>query len=170
MSTVIVLAMHGAPARDFPSRETGELFGLHGRVEHSAGAERVALVQRHAELEARMRAWPRTSSNDPYWAASFALASHLAHAAGMPVVVGFNEFCAPSLDEALDEAAGSRPERVIVVTPMMTRGGEHSEVDIPAAIQKARGRHAGIVFDYVWPFDPAEVAAFLAQQIAQRSR
>jgi len=168
MSSIIVLAMHGAPPRDYPPHETSELFSLHGRVERSAGAERIALVQRHAELEARMRIWPRTPANDPYWAASRELADGLARAAGREVLVGFNEFCAPSLDEALDQAAERRPRRVIVVTPMMTRGGGHSEADIPAAIQRAEGRHPGITFDYVWPFDVAEIAAFLARQIAKR--
>lgn len=167
MSSIIVLAMHGAPPRDYPPHETGELFSLHGRLERSAGSERIALVQRHAELAARMRDWPRTPANDPYWAASLELAAQLASAAGREVLVGFNEFCAPSLDEALDQAAARRPEWVVVVTPMMTRGGEHSEVDIPAAIRRAEGRHAGVTFDYAWPFDVVEIAAFLAQQIAR---
>jgi CbiX protein len=52
-----------------------------------------------------------------------------------------------------------------VVTPMMTRGGEHSEADIPMAIARARSRHPSVRFQYAWPFAPAEVAGFLAMQI-----
>jgi len=52
---------------------------------------------------------------------------------------------------------------VLVMTPMMTRGGEHSEVDIPAAVQRAREAHPGLEVTYAWPFDPEEVAAFLVQ-------
>jgi sirohydrochlorin ferrochelatase len=52
----------------------------------------------------------------------------------------------------------------------MTRGGEHSEVDIPAAIERARARHPGVAFVYVWPFETAAVARFLAAQVGQLIR
>lgn len=161
-SEVIVLAMHGAPPKDFPERETGELFGLHARLEHAVAPERIALERRHAELEAKMRAWPRTPGNDPFHAGSVQLAARLQGVTGREVILGFNEFCAPSLDEALDTASSHRPSRVMVLTPMMTRGGEHSEVDIPGAIRRAEGRHPGVTIVYAWPFEVDEVARFLA--------
>ena len=110
--------------------------------------------------------WPRNAGNDPFWVASLDLAERLSRAAGQPVIVGFNEFCAPSLDEALDQAAARGPVQVRVVTPMMTRGGEHAESDIPAAVEAARGRHPGVAFVYTWPFPVSEVARFLAEQMA----
>lgn len=166
--TVIVLAMHGMPPRDFPPREAAEFFSLHARPPHG-GPDDVILQRRKAFLEAKMREWPRTAENDPFHAGSYALAAHLSQAAGVPVVVGFNEFCAPSLDEAFDRAAASGARRVLVMTPMMTRGGKHSEVDIPEAVRRAKERHPGISFHYVWPFDPAAVADFLAAQITSRA-
>ena len=56
---------------------------------------------------------------------------------------------------------------MVVVTPMMTRGGEHSEVDIPAAVDEAGKRHPETRYVYVWPFDTAAVAGFLANQISK---
>jgi sirohydrochlorin cobaltochelatase len=165
MVQVLVLAMHGAPPNDFPRGQVAEFFGLHGRLDHAPGPERVWLQRRHDELEAEMRAWPRRAENDPFWAASLELAAHLRETTGQEVMVGFNEFCAPSLDEALDQAVEAGAEQVTVVTPMMTRGGEHSEVDIPAAVRRAQARHADVSFRYVWPFDTKEVAQFLAAQI-----
>jgi sirohydrochlorin cobaltochelatase len=165
MKQVIVLAMHGAPPNDFPRGQVGEFFGLHGRLEQVSGPERERLQRRHDELEAEMRAWPRTAENDRFWAASLELGAHLGEATGQEVLVGFNEFCAPSLDEALDQAVESGAEQITVVTPMMTRGGEHSEVDIPAAVRRAQKRHPGVTFRYVWPFKTQEVARFLAAQI-----
>ena len=165
MKTVIVLAMHGAPPRDFPRREMGEFFGLHARVGHTTGAGGSEPERRYAELHAKMRSWPRSAQNDRFWAASHELADHLSRATGHEVVVGFNEFCGPDLDEALGQAVAEDVERVIVVTPMMTRGGEHAEVDIPAAVQRAQERHPGIPMTYVWPFEFAQVAQFLAEQI-----
>lgn len=165
MKTILVLAMHGSPPNDFPKRELGEFFGLHSRIEHASPTERAALQPRYAELDAKMRAWQRTAQNDPYWAGSREIAVQLAQAAHCDVIIGFNEFCAPTLDTALDQAA-AQAERVVVLTPMMTRGGEHSEIEIPAAVNAARARHPNIVFDYVWPLDPVAIAQFLAAQIA----
>ena len=47
MSSIVILAMHGAPPNDFPAREMAEFFALHGRLEHAAGPERELLERRH---------------------------------------------------------------------------------------------------------------------------
>lgn len=163
MTSAILLAMHGSPPHDFPQGETAELFGLHARLHSAHGPEREGLVRRHDEIEARMRSWPRTAENDPFWAASLELGVLLERETGLRVVVGFNEFCGPSIEEAVDLLVHGGARRIVVTTPMMTRGGEHSEVDIPAAIQRARVAHPGVGMEYAWPFEPTDVAAFLAQ-------
>jgi len=170
LKTTIVLAMHGAPPKDFPRRELGEFFGLSHQLGHSGGQDHAALQDRHRELETMMRAWPRTEANDPYHAAAFRLAEQLRLATADEVVVGFNEFCGPTLDQALDEAAREHPDRIVVVTPMMTRGGGHSEVDIPRSVQAAQERHPGINIRFVWPFEVSEIAAFLAAQVQKHLR
>jgi len=165
---VVVLAMHGVPPADFPKRELDEFFALHAKVDHTAVAEGPG-YERYVELETSLRHWPRTEDNDPYHAASLKLGRALSSAAGCEVIVGFNEFCAPSLDEALDRAVASGASSVLVVTPMMTGGGEHSERDIPAAVSRARERYPGRRIVYAWPFPVADVAAFLAGQVRQFS-
>jgi len=162
---VIVLAMHGAPPNDFPIDEMAELFGLHARLEHADGPVQAALQHRHAELENRMRLWPRTARNDPFYAGSQELAVHLGEVTGCKVIVGFNEFCAPSIDQALDYAAAQSPEKIVVITPMLTQGGEHAEVDIPNVIRRARQRHPHTLMVYAWPFEVSAVAQFLAAQL-----
>ncbi len=162
---VIVLAMHGGPPNDFPKREMAEFFGLRAQLQKTDGVGTESLKQRHAELDSKIRKWPRTVSNDPFQVGSQQLAGHLNRLTGYEVVVGYDEFCAPSLDDALDQAIAQSPEKVIVVTPMMTPGGKHSEVDIPEAIQRAKGRHPGIPIHYVWPFNLSEVATFLSTQV-----
>jgi sirohydrochlorin cobaltochelatase len=164
---VIVLAMHGAPPLDFPKPEMAEFFGLHAGIGHGEGAAQDAARLRYKELEAKMRAWPRTPRNDPFYAGSLDLAEHLRRASGLEVVVGFNEFCAPTLDEALNRAAETAVETIIVVTPMMTRGGEHSALDIPEAIRRTQAKHPARRFIYAWPFDTEDIARFLASQVSQ---
>jgi sirohydrochlorin cobaltochelatase len=165
MKTAIVLAMHGVPSTDFPKKEMMELFSLHPKLEHASGPEREKLRERHDELEEKMRQWPRTPENDPYFYASFEMAKKMEEILGDRVFVGFNEFCAPSIEDAIGEAAEVGADKIFVLTPMMTRGGEHSERDIPQAIQKARTRHPELEIVYAWPFDVSYVAAFLAGHI-----
>jgi sirohydrochlorin cobaltochelatase len=167
MTDVIVLAMHGAPPNDFPANETAELFTLRFRLEHAPKGSRPELEARAAQLEIKMRNWPRNTTNDPFYTGSLELAENLRLATSREVILGFNEFCAPSLEHALAEAADLNPERVVVITPMMTRGGEHSEVDIPTAVRQAQERHPEISFVYIWPFDSSLVAGFLADQIGR---
>jgi sirohydrochlorin cobaltochelatase len=167
MKTVIVLAMHGAPPNDFPRREMAEFFDLHARQEHAAGLGRTAQARRYAELHAKMRAWPRTVQNDPFWAASQELAEHLSLVTDCEVVLGFNEFCAPDMDAALEQAMAKGAGRVTVITPMLTPGGEHAAVDIPAVIRLVQDRHPKVPISYAWPFEVSRVAQFLADQISR---
>ncbi len=169
MPSIIVLAMHGAPPNDFPRQETAEFFGLYGRMAHASDAQRREMGRRYDELHAKMRAWPRTAENDPFFAASMEMAEYLRQESGREVIVGFGEFCGPALDEALEQAVAREASSITVITPMMTRGGEHAELDIPAAIERARVRYPGIPIAYAWPFSMAEVARFLATQIEAMS-
>ena len=166
MPSIILLAMHGTPPNDFPKNELAEFFELRGKIKR-AGEALPALIDRHNALDAKIRQWPRTDRNDPFQAGSRELAVHLNQKSGSKVLIGYNEFCAPGMDEALDNAvaAAGPAGRIVVVTPMMTRGGEHAKTDIPAAIQKARQRHPKADIVYAWPFEFPEVAGFLAAQI-----
>ena len=182
MPTLIVLAMHGAPPNDFPGRELGENFRLHSAVEsahHShpyqgngkngnghrkAGLPPEDLIH-YRDLESRIRSWPRTETNDPFFAGSLALAKALQKECGQRVLVGFNEFCAPSLPEIFRQAADMRARRVLVITPMMTAGGAHAEQEIPDAVHAAQMEYPQIEFTYAWPFGYREVASFLAAQV-----
>lgn len=158
-----MLAAHGSPPSDFPRDELMALMGRHmppGRI----GASEASAAGL-ATLEARLLSWPRNEANDPFWAATCELARLVARETGHEVLVGFNEFCAPSVSEALEDAAG-RASEVIVLTPMLTRGGTHAETEIPAAIDRARERHRHVRFRYAWPIPPREIARFLAAQLA----
>jgi sirohydrochlorin cobaltochelatase len=164
--TNIVLVMHGVPPKDYPAREIAEFMTLHSRLEHGGFPphERAAAEARFAEMDGRIRSWPRSAENDAFYVASLRLADELSKATGNAVELGFNEFCAPAVPAALDRAAEGAA-RVMVITPMLTPGGEHAEVEIPQQVEEARRRHPGVEFAYVWPYEMADVAAFLAERI-----
>ena len=164
--TVIVLAMHGEPPRDFPKDKFGAFFRLQTRLEFGEELGREHQDE-FAELDSEMRCWPRTPENDPFYFGSQEMARNLSRATGYQVILGFNEFCAPPLDDAIDEAAKPKPEKIIIITPMVTPGGGHSEEDIPALAKQAQKRHPDVPIVYAWPFDPSKTAQFLAEQIDQ---
>jgi sirohydrochlorin cobaltochelatase len=165
MSIIIVLAMHGAPPGDFPKNKLHELMELHAQMEHTPHGNITEMEQRFNELDSEIRSWPRTPDNDPFFAGAQDMAAQLRSACGYEVIVGYNEFCAPRIDEAVDQAVGLGADRIIVVTPMMTRGGEHAEKEILEDIERCRKKHPDSNICYAWPFEPSEVARFLAAQV-----
>jgi sirohydrochlorin ferrochelatase len=165
MKTIVILAMHGSPPKDFPPRELGEFFGLHARMESAPRSMDAASRERYAELDHKIRSWKRTPENDPFYAGSLALAGKLAETSGMETRLAFNEFCDPALDEAVRQAVAEGASRIVVVTPMMTAGGEHAEREIPAELERMRGEFPGIDLLYAWPFASQDVAAFLTAQV-----
>jgi len=165
MKTVIVLAMHGVPPKDFPPKEMREFFELHGRLEMSPVSPSPVLERRYDELGDKIKRWPRTPLNDPYHAASYELARALQNECHITVIVGFNEFCSPDIDEAIAQAVTEGADKIIVITSMMTRGGEHAERDIALAVSRARQKFPGVEMIYAWPFETAGIARFLAEHI-----
>ncbi len=161
----IVLAMHGATPNDFPEEARVAYFHLRAKLKSSTLPDRASVQMQHDILDKKIRDWPRTAQNDPFYVGSQALADALRRAAGCPVLVGFNEFCAPDLDEALEQAAALPHPTIIVVTPMMTVGGGHAEGDMPEAIRRVQARHPHRQIHYAWPFPTAEIARFLAEQV-----
>ena len=165
MKAVIILVMHGVPPNDFLREELAEFFRLHSQV--GKGAKPSPIQDRYELLDNKMRNWPRNEHNDPFYAASQELAANLSEVSGLEVIVGYNEFCAPSLDEALQSAVNENADKIIVATPMMTRGGEHAEKDIPAKIEEFSTRYPQIEITYAWPFDTLQVARFLSEHISR---
>jgi sirohydrochlorin cobaltochelatase len=115
-----------------------------------------------------VRTWPRTPESDPYKAAVDNLAAALQAELGLEVLVGYNEFCAPSISVALANAISHGAGRVIVIPTMLLRGNEHTEAEIAGAVADARQRFPGTTFDYAWPFEPANMLALFAGQVRQR--
>ncbi len=161
---VIVLAMHGTPPKDFPKEERKDLFDLRALIKHLETPDEKVLA-RHDFLDQKMRLWPRTAENDSFHLGSMELGEDLARQSGCRVIVGFNEFCDPDLDKAISEAVRITTGKVVVTTPMMTRGGGHSKGDIPEAIERVQIRHPETEIIYAWPFPVSAIARFLSEQI-----
>jgi len=159
----VVLIGHGAPATDCPPRLVGELMSLEWRAD---GDPHGAPRGRAAQLDAQIRDWPRTDRNDPYKAGLERLAALLRAQLPMErLAIGYNEFCRPTIAEAIERVIREGAARVVVLPSMLTPGGVHAEVDIPRALEAVRAAHPGVPIDYLWPYDLRQVAELLASHV-----
>ncbi len=161
----VVLIGHGSSASDTPRALVAELKRLESARQSRRG---LAPSAREAALDKQVREWPRTPATDPYKHGVEAIASALApKLGGRRLVVAYNEFCAPSVEDAIEGLIAEGCERILLISTMFTRGGIHAEFEIPAVVLKTREKHPRVAVEYAWPFEPGFVADFLVAQLAK---
>ncbi len=162
MSDAVILVGHGGVPKDLPRDLVRRLKALEGQRE----ARGEAPSDEERELDERIRSWPRTAETDPYRAGIEGLAAALRQRLhGTRLVIAYNEFCAPSVEAAVDGLVADGVDRITVVPSMLTPGGSHSEIDIPNALEEARRRHPHVALRYAWPVDVARLAEMLAAHL-----
>lgn len=151
----VLLVGHGRRAQDTPPELLVEF--------QRAKSRRVEEPTRFTEAENAIRLWPRTAHSDPYWQGLQDIAEALrSELPGVRVSIAFNEFCAPSIEDAVETLAREGVKDVTAMTTMITPGGNHAERDIPEALEALSARFPELNIDYVWPFSMAGIASFLA--------
>ena len=166
-TTGVVLVGHGGIPKGYPSDDVSKLKRLEGQ-RRAAG---VPMGEEEREIDQKIRLWPRTSDTDPYQAGLERLAAHLkpllrdAHFS-----TAYNEFCTPTLAEAIERQIADGAKEITVISTMFTPGGSHSEYEIPEEMTELRARHPDVTLTYAWPFDLGKVAAMLSEHIAQCRR
>lgn len=156
---------HGGTAADTPRPLIAELKRLEGERQ---GRREATMSAREAELDGQVRAWPRTPETDPYKYGVEEIAQALApKLGGRKLVVAYNEFCAPSVEAAIEGLVKEGFTRIGLISTMFTRGGVHAEFEIPGLVLSETKKHPGVVIEYAWPFDAGVIADFLAAQLAR---
>ncbi|ALA56586.1 sirohydrochlorin chelatase [Nitrospira moscoviensis] len=158
----VVLVGHGGIPRDCPQ----ELVTRLKRMEAQRRAAKLLPSAEEIELDTKIRRWPRTDTTDPYRLGLEAVATALRpHLGAALFAVAYNEFCAPSLEEAVEDLVAQGAAHITVVTTMFTPGGSHSEIEIPEILERLKTQHPGITLRYAWPFDLEQIATTLLQQL-----
>jgi len=160
----VVLVGHGGIPKDYPRELVAKLRGLEAKRRAGGGPP----TPEEVELDTKLRRWPRTPQTDPYQAGLEALADRLkASLNGDLFAIAYNEFCAPTVEEAVDTLIGGGATAITIVPSMLTPGGSHSEIEIPETLARLRAKYPDVELRYAWPFDLGQVAAMLAGQIRQ---
>ena len=158
----VLLVGHGGIPKDYPRELVTKLKTLETR-RRAAGADATA---EELDLDRRIRRWPRTPETDPYRAGFETLSAHLKTLLdGQRFAIAYNEFCAPTVEEALEEMIQGGITMITVVPSMLTPGGSHSEIEIPESLDRIRARYPHADIRYAWPFDLSAVATMLAVQL-----
>ncbi len=162
----IVLVGHGGIPKNYP----GELVTKLKRLEAQRRAAGLPMSAEESELDTKIRTWPRTPDNDPYQAGLEALASEMKPLLnGALFAVAYNEFCGPTLPEAVEDLIKQGAQSITVVSTMFTPGGSHSEFEIPDEIEELKHKHPGVTIRYAWPYNLTKVSKMLMEHIEQFS-
>jgi len=163
----VVLVGHGGVPKDCPQDLVTKL----KRLEAQRRAAKQPPSPEEIELDTKIRSWPRSAATDPYQAGLQAVAAQLqSQLDGVLFGIAFNEFCAPTLEEAVKDLIKKGASEITVTTTMFTPGGSHSEVEIPEILDHLRPRYPDVDLRYAWPFDLQLVANTLAEQIRRFSK
>lgn len=162
----VILVGHGGIPSDCPHDLVTKL----KRLEAQRRAAKQLPSAEELELDTKIRRWPRTPSTDPYQSGLQAVAARLQpQLNGILFGVAYNEFCSPTLEEAVEHLIAQGATEITVTTTMFTPGGSHSEIEIPEILNHLRPKHPGVILRYAWPFDLELVAHTLAEQIRRFS-
>ena len=162
MTRAIVLVGHGGVPKDCPHDLIRRLKQLEAQRRASGGP----VSPEEKELDGTIRRWPRTARNDPYKGGLEALADQLRPLLnGDRLAIAFNEFCAPTLEEAVVELITEGVTDITVVSSMFTAGGSHAEIEIPETVAHLKQAHPSVTIRYAWPFDKSLVATMIARHL-----
>lgn len=162
----VILVGHGGIPKDCPQ----ELVTRLKRLEAQRRAAKIPPTPEEIELDRKIRRWPRTAATDPYQPGLEAVAAQLrAQMDGILFAVAYNEFCSPTLEEAVESLIKQGATHITVTTTMFTPGGSHSEIEIPEILEHLQKQHPGVVLCYAWPFDLSMVAKMLQEQVSRFS-
>lgn len=104
----VILVGHGGLPSDCPQ----ELVATLKRLEAQRRAAKQPPSAEEVALDMKIRRWPRTPSTDPYQSGLQALAARLqSQLNGILFALAYNEFCAPTVAEAVEHLVGQGPRR-----------------------------------------------------------
>jgi sirohydrochlorin cobaltochelatase len=168
LKRAVVLVGHGGIPKDCPHELVRKLKQLEG-LRRAAGKP---MSQEEKDLDQKIRRWPRTPQSDPYKGGLESLAAQLR--ALLPkrdrLAVAYNEFCAPTLQESVEELVKDGIWDITVISSMFTPGGAHADIEIPETVKKLKRIYPNATIRYAWPFDQQLVATMLAMHLKQFHR
>ena len=162
LTKALILVGHGGLPSDIPSEMVEKFMRIHkGRIKSGS-----SITDQELELDGTIRRWNRTEETDPYKFGLDSLASRMKLFLPEHIIqTAYNEFCFPTIEQAVGDLVEKEVSNISVVTTMITRGGSHSEIEIPEEIKALQLKNKETVIQYAWPFDINSFALFLSTHV-----
>ncbi len=158
----VVLIGHGGVPKDFPKDKLKRLVELDRKRMAMGGPP----SDEERQLDSQIRSWPRNAESDPYKVGLEKLGTALKAELGETrLVLAYNEFCGPTIEEAVDGFVADGVNDVVLISSMMTPGGSHSDREIPEELIVLKERHPNTCIRYAWPYDMNRVARLLKEHV-----
>jgi sirohydrochlorin cobaltochelatase len=158
----IIRVGHGGIPKGYPVDLVSKL----KRLEAQRRAAGQPMSAEELELDTKIRTWPRTPESDPYQAGLEALGAQMKPMVnGALFALAYNEFCGPTLQEAVEDLIQQGAQSITVVSTMFTPGGSHSEYEIPEEMEELRHKYPRVTLNYAWPFNLSQVSKMLVDHI-----
>jgi len=158
----IILIGHGGIPKNYPSEKVSRLRMLEAQRQKN----QTPITKEERILDNEIRYFPRTKENDLFHFGTLEIADHLrAQLDNIKLVVAYNEFCAPSIEDATTALIAEGYNDITFLSTMFTRGGVHSEHEIPEIIEYLKTKYPTAKLKYAWPFDGNLIAEFLFKQL-----
>lgn len=167
MNNVVVLAMPGVLPKDFPPHERHVLYRLRARMKYISVNKHPEDEDRLNELLRKARCWPRTAQNDPLHFSAQELASELSQVTGYRVILGFNQYDTPTLEEALVQAFAREAEKIVLINPLAANGVSLAKSESFISNQRIQNRCLEIQVDFSYSFSADKMVELLEEQLGK---
>ena len=118
----VILVGHGGIPKDCPQQLVTRL----KRLEARRRVAKTSPTPEEIDLDTKIRRWPRTVETEPYQTGLETIAERLRARLNCALfAVAYNEFCAPTLEESVEDLIERGATEITVTTTMFTPGGSH---------------------------------------------
>lgn len=144
-------------------KKVGVIIAAHGDVPLDYNMDKAeGMMEKISEI---VRKLPRNIDkiNDPSKLETENLAKKVGEKLGIPVEVGYAEFCSPGIPETVKHLSDKGVEKIIVV-PLFFTHCKHTEKDIPKILEEVKKQVVNTEIEYTNPLIE-EIVEVLADKI-----
>ncbi|MEO0271272.1 MAG: CbiX/SirB N-terminal domain-containing protein [candidate division WOR-3 bacterium] len=147
----IIFVGHGSVPYDFPQEKLKKYFFL--RSKKMKGELNKEEKKEFLNLERELHYFERNAENDPHYFFHKKLKDEIEKELNIKCYFAFNEFCAPNLEEVIEEIVKNENNSEIFIVPTMFTGGHHTDEEIKEEIEKIKEKFKNLRIKYLYPFN-----------------
>lgn len=146
----IIFIGHGSVPYDFTQEKLKRYFLLRSKKMKNEMNDEEG--KEFLNLERELNYFERNKVNDPHYFFHKKLKDEIEKELNIKTIFAFNKFCAPGLEEVIEEIVKNENNSEIYVVPTMFTGGRHTDEEIKEDIEKIKRKFKDLRINYLYPF------------------